>query len=73
MTTREELQHLTIEELNKAYESLVQCLQLLNFDDMGLFDLSNNGKDMTLSLELAKIEIMSRIIELEKTKYENNL
>lgn len=68
MTTREELQQLSIEELYKAHNSLVQCLQILNSDDMGLCDLSNNGKDMTLSLELAKIAILSRIIELEKTK-----
>lgn len=68
MTTREELQHLTIEELNQAYNSLRQCLDILNSDYTGLCDLSNAGKDMTLSLELAKIAICSRIIELEKTK-----
>lgn len=34
MTTREELQHLSIEELTKAHDSLVQCLHILNFDEL---------------------------------------
>lgn len=71
MKTREELQNLSIEELNKAYNSLVQCLQIINPDDTGLCDLSIAGKDMTLQLELAKVAIFSRIIELEKKMLKN--
>ena len=66
MTTKEELQHLSIEELHKAHNSLCKCLLIINSEDTGLCDLSISGKDMTLQLELAKIAIFSRIIELEK-------
>ena len=74
MTTREELQHLTIEELTEAHLSLTKCLHILNSDKIGLCDLSNTGKEMTLQLSLAQIAIFSRIIELEKSRLnENNL
>lgn len=66
MTLREEILHLSSEELNEVYDSLVKCLAILNPENESLIELSSNGKDMTFQIRLAKTAILSRILELDK-------
>lgn len=66
MTTREEIQHLSIDELHKVHALLCQCLEILNPDNEKLTALFHKGKDMILNLELAQIVIYERILEKNK-------
>lgn len=59
MDTRLEL--LTKSELEAAMSHVQKALDILNFEKLKLSELSNEGEDLALNLELIKIKLFAHI------------
>lgn len=55
------LELLTKSELEAAMSHVQKALDILNFEKSRLTELSNEGEDLTLNLELVKIELFNLI------------
>lgn len=59
MNTR--LESLTKSELEEAMLHVHKALDILNFEKLKLTELSNQGEDLILNLELVKIDLLNLI------------